>query len=76
MVFSSPEILSITAPRTLWNLRKSSKARSPDSDHGRSQKWWLAISEVTVTGVAVGKSRLASSRLRPTLRVHLEFSWE
>ena len=20
---------------------KSSKARSPDSDHGRSQKWWL-----------------------------------
>ena len=39
--FSSLEILSFTLPRTLWNLRKSSKARSPDSDHGRSQKWWL-----------------------------------
>lgn len=32
-VLSSPETLSFTVPRTLWNLRKSSNTRSPDSDH-------------------------------------------
>ncbi len=41
MVFSSPEILSSPRPTGFWNLRKSSKARSPDSDRGGSQKWWL-----------------------------------
>ena len=38
---SSPEILSFTVPRRLWNLKRSIKARSPDSDHRRLQKWWL-----------------------------------
>ncbi len=41
MVCSSPEILSFKASRRFLNLRKSSETRSPDSNHGRSQKWWL-----------------------------------